>query len=77
MNELEKERYMYYFFSPKIDRRLGGDCKATGKPSVIQKFLTKPVILDSNFFSPKMTGEGKTSGIQRVLKNFSPTSNSR
>ena len=25
-------------------------------------------------FLPKMTGEGKTSGIQRVLKKFSPTS---
>ena len=38
MNELEKESY--YTFSPEPDWRLGGESKTTGKPSVIQKFLT-------------------------------------
>ena len=36
MNELEKE----YYTSPKIDRRLGGDCKTTGKTQCYTKILT-------------------------------------
>ena len=75
MNELEKESF--YTFSPKLDRRLGGDRKTTGNPSVIKKQFSLTSNSRVKNFLPKMTAEGKTSGIQRFLKNFSLTSNSR
>ena len=75
---LRKSAIKYYTFSPKPDWRLGGDRKTTGETQRYTKVSHLQVILDSKkIISPKMTGEGKIGGLQRVSKKFSLTSNSR
>ena len=52
-NEWTWKRKILYF-SPKTDRRLGGDCKTTGETQCYTKISHWPVILDSKkFFRPK------------------------